>query len=42
MEGDEVFQLVIYAPDPNIAVIASGRSTATVVIGDNDGESLLI
>ena len=37
-EGDEVFQLVIYAPDPDIVVIASDRSTATIVIVDNDGE----
>ena len=43
MEGDEVFQLVIYTPDLDI-VIASDHSTATIVIVDNDGEleSLLV
>ena len=43
VEGDEVFQLVIYTLDPDI-VIASDRSTATIVIVDNDGEleSLLV
>ena len=44
VEGDEVFQVVIYTPDPDIVVIASDRSTATIVIVDNDGEleSLLV